>query len=259
MIFLSKNGTDEYVNRLANSFNIKPTSDKNFVYEDSKDPIVLRGILKHKIMKKCIDDRRDFYYIDSGYVGNYKSAINPYGWKLYHRIVKNDLQHGLVTKRPTDRWQALKYDIPPWKKNGRNILVVMPSEKPAKYYNINNDEWRETIINTVKKYTDRPIVIREKANRQERINKTIYEELDNTFAVVTLQSIAATEAILYGVPAFTVAPNAASSLTLDDLSKIETPYYADQDEVYEWACHLAYGQFHNNELADGTAKRILGF
>ena len=85
MIFLSKNGTDEYVNRLANSFNIKPTSDKNFVYEDSKDPIVLRGILKHKIMKKCIEDSRDFYYIDSGYVGNYKSAINPHGWKLYHR------------------------------------------------------------------------------------------------------------------------------------------------------------------------------
>jgi hypothetical protein len=48
-------------------------------------------------------------------------------------------------------------------------------------------------------------------------------------------------------------------LASDDLTQIEQPRYPDQDEVYEWACHLAYGQFHIDELKDGTAKRILGF
>jgi hypothetical protein len=42
-----------------------------------------------------------------------------------------------------------------------------------------------------------------------------------------------------------------------DLSKIETPYYPDMDKVFAWACHLAYGQFHVNELKDGGAKRML--
>lgn len=257
MICLSKNGSDEYINLFAEGANINPTSDKEFDYVNSTGPILLRGILKHKIMKQCLADSRDFYYMDSGYIGNYKSPINPNGWKWFHRIVKNDLQHSTIINRPSDRWEKLQYKIPKWKKNGRNILVVMPSEKPAKFYNIDMNTWRKEIIDILSKHTDRPIVIREKASRPERIQKTIYEELDNAFAVVTLQSIAATEALLYGVPAFTLAPNAAHDLTLQDLTKIETPLYKDKDEIFNWACHLAYGQFHIDELKDGTAYKII--
>ena len=93
MIFLSKDGEDEYVNMLAAGYRTLPTSTDDFVYEDSKEPIVLRGILKHKIMKRCWQDGRDFYYIDTGYFGNERTATNPNGWKYWHRIVKNDLQH----------------------------------------------------------------------------------------------------------------------------------------------------------------------
>ena len=257
MIFLSKNGTDEYVNMFAEGSGANPTSDKDFVYESSKDPIVLRGILKHKIMKQCWEDERDFYYMDSGYLGNYKSPINPNGWKWFHRVVKNDLQHNEIIDRPSNRWEALRYKIPSWKKNGRNILVVMPSEKPAKFYGIDMTQWREQVITTLKQHTDRPIVVREKASRPERIVKTIYEELDNTYALVTLQSIAATEAVLYGIPAFGLAPNASTPVALDDITKIEQPYYPDSDLVYKWACHLAYGQFHIDELKNGTATKIL--
>jgi len=41
------------------------------------------------------------------------------------------------------------------------------------------------------------------------------------------------------------------------LSKIDTPYYPEKDKVYQWACHLAYGQFHVSEMKDGSALRIL--
>ena len=258
MICLCKNSTDEYVNMFANGAGFSVTSDKEFDYDATMpQPIMLRGILKHKLMKQCWGDNRDFYYMDSGYLGNYKSPINPNGWKWFHRIVKNDLQHREIINRPSDRWEKLRYKIPSWKKSGRNILLVMPSEKPAKFYDIDMEQWRNDVIKKIKQHTDRPIIVREKLDRPTRIIKTIYEELDNTFALVTLQSIAATEAILYGVPAFTLAPNAAEKLSLNDLSKIENPYYPDKDLIYKWACNLAYGQFHIEELANGTAYKIL--
>ena len=65
-------------------------------YEDSKDPLILRGIMKHKTIKRCWQDQRPFYYMDSGYLGNRPNANNPSGWKYCHRIVFNDLQHILV-------------------------------------------------------------------------------------------------------------------------------------------------------------------
>ena len=57
--FPSKNGTDEYINMFASEFWHSSTSDPDFDYENTSCPIVLRGILKHKIMKKCIEDKRD--------------------------------------------------------------------------------------------------------------------------------------------------------------------------------------------------------
>lgn len=258
MIFLSKNGVDEYVNMLAAGCNTKPTSTDDFVYEDSKDPIVLRGILKHKIMKRCWNDRRTFYYIDTGYFGNEKTNSNPNGWKYWHRIVKNDLQHNEIINRPDDRFRKFNKKFNPWKKSGTKILIAAPDEKPCKFYGTTQDEWVRNTILSLKKYTDRPIVIRERSkNRIDRIaNDTLQQALDNdVFALVTFNSVAAIESIFHGIPAFTLAPaNAAHPVSLQDLSQIEKPYYAEQDKLYKWACHLAYGQFHVSELKDGSAK-----
>jgi hypothetical protein len=260
-IFLSKDGTDEYINMFAAGSKCAVAIMDDFVYEDSTDPLVLRGILKHKIMKRCWNDGRDFYYVDSGYFGNQKSQSNPMGWKYWHRVVKNNLQHNEIVNRPGDRWERFKQKIEPWKKDGRSILVAAPDEKPCKFYGITKDEWVKQTVETIKQHTDRPVIVRERApNRIDRIqNSTLKQALDNdVFALVTFNSVAATESVLYGIPAFTLAPsNAAKPVTLQDLTKIDTPYYPDTDKRYAWASHLAYGQFHVSELKDGTAYRML--
>jgi hypothetical protein len=46
-------------------------------------------------------------------------------------------------------------------------------------------------------------------------------------------------------------------VALQDLSQIEKPYYPDREKVQAWANHLAYGQFHIDEIKDGSAWRIL--
>ena len=63
---------------------------------------------------------------------------------------------------------------------------------------------------------------------------------------------------MYGYPAFVLAPcNAAKPVASTDLSQIDKPYYPDQDKLYSWACHLAYGQFHNDELQTGAALTMI--
>lgn len=260
-IFLSKDGEDPYINMFAMGTGGRVINTADFKYEDSTDPIVMRGILKYKIMEQCRKDGRDFYFIDTGYLGNQKSKDNPNGWKFYHRIVKNDIQHNEIIPRPSDRFDRLNLDVGKWKKGGKKILIAKPDEKPMRYYGLNLDQWLEQTIEEIKKHTDRPIVVRERVkSRTERVvNKSLKEALgEDVFALVTFNSNAATEAVMYGWPAFTLAPShAAKPVTLQDLSKIETPYYPEEDKVRAWLNHLAYCQFHVNELKDGSAKRFL--
>ena len=140
-------------------------------------------------------------------------------------------------------------------------MLALPDEKPCKFYDIDRDQWVADTVAAIKQHTDRPVVIRERAPK--RINRvqgdTLAAALDrDVFALVTFNSVAATESIFLGIPAFTLAPaNAASPVALQDLSKIETPYYTDSDKLHAWASHLAYGQFHIDELKNGTAMHIL--
>ena len=263
-IFLSKGGEDEYINMLAQSAGQEPTNTDFFDYKydvtmDGMTP-VLRGILKYKIMQKCLADNKDFYYVDSGYVGNNISRLNKMGNKLYHRIVRNDLQHKTITPRPADRWQALDVVLQP-RKFGRKIIVATPDEKPCRYYGIDQQQWVEQTVAELKKYTDRPIEIRHRApKRIDRVSTAPLSTVlaNNVHALVTYNSIAAVESIFAGVPAFVLAPtHVAEPVASKDLSQIENPVWANRDTLDAWCHSMAYGQYHVRELRDGTAFRMM--
>lgn len=259
-IFLSRDGADEYINLMARGARAETTDTRDFCYEASDRPIVLRGIMKHKIMKRCWQDRRRFYYMDTGYFGNTPGPHNPHGWKLWHRIVANDLQHGEIRPRPADRWQRLGLRLEP-RRHGSRIIVAAPDEKPCRFYDIDQAQWISDVITRLADLTDRPVIVRQRtANRKERM---IHDPLsrvlrDDVHALVTFNSNAAVESIMAGVPAFVLAPtHAAQPVANRDLAHINSPEWPSDDKLHAWVCHLAYGQFHRNELEDGTAYRIL--
>lgn len=199
--------------------------------------------------------------MDTGYFGNEISSTNPQGLKIWHRIVKNNLQHNEIIKRPADRFQKFNKKFIPWKKAGRSILIAAPDEKPCKFYGIDKESWINQTVEKIKQFTDRPIIIRERAPlRIDRIaSSTLKEALDNdVFALVTYNSNAATESIFHGIPAFALAPcSAAMPVSSNDLSRIENPYYPTSDKLFEWACHLSYGQFNMQEIKSGKAQEML--
>lgn len=257
MICLSRNLKDRYINSFARGGSL-PIYDYDYNWQDKTDPIVVRGLGKASIIKNCLLQNRDFYYMDSGYFGNYSGPTNPRGWKLWHRVVKNDLQHNTVIDRPDDRLKQQLIRVHPYRHHhNKHILLVTPSEKPCKFYNIDVKKWKNDVIKEIKKYTDRPIKIREKGSRINRLRNSIYHDLQDTYALVTYQSIAAIESVLYGIPAYTLAPTAADPVCEKDLSTIEQPKEYAYDLVYKWASHIAYGQFHIEEMKNGTAYNIL--
>jgi len=243
---------------LASGAGANVTVLETWDYDSSKNPVVLRGIMKQKIIRRCWEDSRDFYYMDSGYFGNRPSMQNPNGWKFWHRIVPNNLQHGNIVQRPDDRWRRHNIKLIP-RRSGRKILIAAPDEKPCIFYGITLQQWLDNTVAEIKKHTDRPIEIRQRpASRTDRKTQSAANWLDDVHALVTFNSVAATESIMCGVPVFVTAPcNAAMPVSNKDLTMIEQPWFADQDQVYAWACHLAYGQFHTEELGNGVAQRIL--
>jgi len=254
-IFLSKRLEDAYINAFAQGCGSRPTDSETFDYASSHDPIVLRGIMKHRIMKQCWQDRRDFYYMDTGYFGNDRPEK-----KLWHRIVKNDLQHGDIVPRPPDRWSRFDITVQP-RRYGRRIIVAAPDDKPCIFYGIDRAEWLTDVLASIKANTDRPVEVRERnKNRTDRMFGDPLSQVlaDDVHALVTFNSVAATEAILHGVPAFVLAPcNAARPVANTDLTQIEDPWYPNQDKLMAWCHHLAYGQFHLKELRNGRAFDIL--
>lgn len=257
--YLSKNGTDEYINMFAHGSGVAPTKLETWRYEDDNNPLVLRGILKHKIIKRCWQDGRRFLYMDSGYFGNRPNALNPHGWKVWHRIAPDNYQHADIVDRPADRWQRLQIKPTRQRTAGSKILIAAPDSKPCQVYDIELGTWLTQVKETIQKHTDRQIILRERnPNRQNRLQNDFMNSLNDVWAVVTFNSNAAVESVLAGVPVFVLAPcSAALPVANKDLAKIENPFFPDSDLIEAWCRHLAYGQFHNSELQNGVARSIL--
>ena len=257
MLFVDRE--DAIVKCLAES------TTSNFIDANDRDkypgvPFGIRSMTKRKLIRALWKENRDFYYIDTGYLGNLGKR------KDYHRLVKNNVQHvNKVIDVPSDRYEMLCERYPYVRYVGRRnlnggpILLVTPSDKPTKFYNIDRKQWLESTVKEIRKHTDRQIIVRDKPLRRDRVQDgSIIQQFkrDNIHSLVTYNSIAAVEAVHFGIPAFCLAPNAASHVCSTDLREIENPKYPADLEVVRLLKYLCYCQYTPAELANGYALRI---
>jgi hypothetical protein len=231
---------------------------------ETNKPMVVRGVTSKSEIVDCQKNKRDFYYIDTGYLGNFPSVGNTSGKKLWHRVVKNDLQHNVPQNMPSDRWLNLLKQDPRlqwhgWKNYNKKILLVLPNPKACRYYDIDCEQWIEETTEKIKIYSDLPIEVRVKGSRSERNHGySIYSAFDSgVYATVSFNSIASLESVLYGIPAFVSVPCAASPLASTDLSMLKNLYRPLQETITTQCQALAYGQFTQEEIVNGTAWKIL--
>lgn len=186
----------------------------------------------HDNLQECIRAGYDFYYGDHAYFGRGK----------FWRVTKNAYQHDGRGEPDFKRLAMFHTKVEPWKKGGRHILVCTQTERY--YERMGQPNWLENILNVLKIYTDRDIIVRHK-----NITRPLKHDLNDAFCVICYSSNVAVEAIMQGIPVITTGDCAASRMGLHDPANVEKPYYPD--DRMEWAATLAANQWTLKEIAAG--------
>jgi len=226
-------------------------------FENFDLPIAVFGFLRGTgdLIKKCLSIPQTFFYFDHAYIlgtrHNNKNVIND---KIY-RVVRNDYNLTYIDKlneKDYERIQKFKkhIEIKPWKKEGKYILVLPPSDMAKQYHYA--PTWEEDTLNQLKQYTKRDIVVRKKDLKNLG---SIEEQLKEAYACVTFNSTACIEAVLNGVPSFCDGASCGQPVSQLDLSQIENPIYSDDRE--KWLDSLLANQFTLSEISNGVAYEKL--
>lgn len=195
----------------------------------------------------------NFYYMDHAYF----HATRLYQGDIQYRIIKSQMQLNHLVDLDEEDYKRIDRYKPittkPFTKNGNHILLCPPTKAICRLYNLGDEQsWIDDMVLELKSHTDRDIIIRKKDE-----TKTLQEQLKNCHAIVTHQSTAAIQAILQGVPSFCDLISQSVPVSETDISKIETPFYPDEDLRKEWIDSLLSCQFNMSEISNGKAREIV--
>jgi len=221
-----------------------------------KNPIAVFGMLRGtaQLIEECSKLNQDFYFFDHAYLfGNNHSPSKIFNEKIY-RLTKNYFHIRDMKKLSDDDYKRIqKYKehvkLKPWKKDGKYILFIPPSSHVRKYYWYNNN-WEIQMLNTIKNYSKKPIVIRAKEDRTP-----LEKDLENAYCTVSYQSTVVIQSIMSGVPSFCADESMGLPVSLTDMTKIEDPLYTTERE--QWIDSLLANQFTMSEIEDGTAWKCV--
>lgn len=187
-------------------------------------------------------DRGAWFRIFAGWLPHDKSGAGG----MYRWIV-NGFQMTRIRDVPNDRYKAHEPPVRPWVKNGKHIVVANPTKTYSEFHGIQG--WTDRTIRELSLLTARQIVIRDKESP-----RPLQHDLEGAHCLVSHGSNAAVEAIILGCPVFVDPSSAAALVGLTDLKDIERPVYPDRQP---WLNSMAYSQFLEREITDGTLWKML--
>jgi len=201
--------------------------------------------------KKWRENGRDFIYWDRGYLRRVFATWLPRGSSGgYYRWHLNAFQMERVCDVPEDRWRSLRIaeHVRPWRKGGDKIVIA---DTLPDYWNVRGLplDWSQRIASMLRLKTSRPVVVRHKESKL-----SLYDEIKDAHCLVAHGSIAAVEAVVMGCPVFVDQESAAALVGRVGFDDIENPVYPERQA---WLNSLAYNQFNETELVDGTLWRLI--
>jgi hypothetical protein len=229
-------------------------SDLEAIQANTQWPMILSGITTMAPIDQARRHGLDYWYIDTGYMGNHKR-------KSYLRVCKNSIHaSGDIIARPRNRLDRLQVDTTRIARGG-GILIIPPDTKQASHFDIGDvDTWLADTVARIQDLTDRPIQIRHRpASRTTRMaSDTLVQALAQDInVVVTFISNSGVEAVLHDIPVISLGPSACVKVSPWSLDQIDAVPDIDTEVKEAWMRHLSYCQFTEHEMRTGQAWKIL--
>ena len=164
------------------------------------------------------------------------------------------------------QWHNAK--LKPWRENGNHILILAQRPKGWNMFGNDQDAWLDSVISQIRKYSNRPIVVRMHpgdGSRFKQIDKikkrysntvsvsekdNIKEDLIDCWCSVGYNSTPNVVSAIEGVPVYVQDPTHswASDIAFTDLSLIENPPLPDRSQ---WINKIANIHWSNDEVKSG--------
>ena len=174
------------------------------------------------------------------------------------------------------RWPLFKLELKPWQQTGNVIVICGQHHNSEQWKGLPKlNSWVEQQIKIIRKYCDKPIVIRphprnpfnfdEKKYPHVRVNlpkrdHSTYDDTDfkkilrSTWAVVNHSSNPAIEAVINGIPVFVSESSLCHDVGNTNVADILHPAMPARQN---WANRLAYCEWTTEEIGQGLPwKRI---
>lgn len=280
------------IKRNGDSYTHIQDFDPNTIYD--ADCFYQTNLLKPKFMGGFRYDKQGSkyeYILNSGkpflvsesepfreYGGWLRYGWNSYGWS--DGIFNNDN----VGPERWNKFQSITgIKIKDWNSVGDNIVIMGQKEGDSALVRLYKQgyksfyDWVEEIIKEVRKYTDRPIVVRPHPrgsskglkqfiknvsrfdNVKMSVNQTrggnqggigLEQDLANAYCVVTFNSLSGIEAITRGIPVYALDYGSMVwPIAHTDFSKIEQLNY--NIDLQDWKNKIAYTMWNSSEVKNG--------
>jgi len=168
-----------------------------------------------------------------------------------------------------ERWKKFNIELKPWTHTGEEIIICGQHRNSHQWRNNPPmHKWFEQQITEIRKYSDRPIVIRPHPRDHINIDTTKFknikviapiknqntddtnfnEILKNAWAVVNHSSNPAMQSVFNGVPVFVSEASLSYDVGNSTLANINNP---NRPGRWTWANKLAYTEWWPIEIAQG--------
>ena len=231
------------------------------------DAIAVIGVKCREWVEHCRKSGQRFLYFDKGYYYPKEKSTPGKIVNCWRASVDGaqPIEFLANAKCGEDRWQKFNVWPPPWRKSTADGHVIVAASSP-KYHMFNKLEapmaYYAKLIHELRGFTDRPIWLRPKASSPTGpIDGADEYKLDGPFedlchgahAIVTYGSNAAVIGMLQGIPSIILGNGVVRPISSTDLSEIDNPNLASQEEKRQLLANLAYSQWILREWQNGSA------